>query len=120
MATHFGSLPYNFYQSITSGAENAIDGNRNTYTSISTLAMPLGTVRNTPSAVAFNAMYLSCQGVTGYTLTNMGGTQITSSSTAPKTINGTGPMPGDRQYTLVTFNSQSDHCLLYTSPSPRD
>ena len=114
MATHFGSLPYNFYQDITTGAGNVIDGNRSTFWNGSTLVMPLGTVRMTPSSVTINSMFMSCQNVTGYTLTNMSGTVLSASSTAPTNINGGVASLNERQYLYVTFSSISDSQVTLT------
>ena len=114
MPTYFGTSPYNFYQDITSGGENAIDGNRDTYTTTTTLVMPLGTVPMTPAAVTFNTLHFSCQGATSYSLTNMGGTQLVGSTTAPKNINGACAMTGERQYVTAAFDAERDSQVSLT------
>ena len=114
MATYFGSLPYNFYQEITTGAENVIDGNRSTSWIGTTLTMPLGIVRNTPSSVVFNAMYMSCTNVTGYTLRNMTNVTLANSTTAPLNINGKAAATNERQYLFVTFDAERDSQVSLT------
>ena len=109
MSFYIGSLPYNFNQDITDGAENAIDGRRDTYTTETSITMPLGREPMTATAVPFNAMFLACQDVNTYSLTNMTSTTLASSCSTPQVnISGGAATTGQRQYVLATFANQSD------------
>ena len=108
MASYFCSLPLNFGNTPTDAMNTALtggpltmqDGDTATYWSASsdtgTIVFPLGA-----SAVQFDAYYLVCENIGGYT-----GTALTA-QTAPRSIGGATAARDTKQYAFHEISTQS-------------